>query len=154
MATIDHKALYPNTTQYPNWLIDQVMGLLTGNEWKVLSYIVRRTYGWRKDSDTISLSQISQGNGKLSKETRQAVEIGTGIRRQQTISAALRVLCEGTNLVIRKRTGRASVFRLNLDASIVDLAWLEERASDRQASYKGNAETNRPANFGKAALGS
>ena len=69
--------LYPNTTQYPNWLIDKAMHLLTGNEWQVLTYIVRRTYGFRKDADSISISQIAHGNGKA--EDGALVEHGTGL---------------------------------------------------------------------------
>jgi hypothetical protein len=37
------------------------MSHLSGGELKVLLYICRRTFGFRKDSDSISLTQISKG---------------------------------------------------------------------------------------------
>lgn len=51
----------PNTTPCPDELFDRFMFELTFAELKVLLYIIRRTYGFKKYSDTISLKQISQG---------------------------------------------------------------------------------------------
>jgi phage replication O-like protein O len=36
---------------------------LNGYEWRVLLFIIRKTYGWHKKSDLIPLSQISAGTG-------------------------------------------------------------------------------------------
>lgn len=36
---------------------------LTAYEWRVLLFILRKTYGWRKISDIISLSQFEEGVG-------------------------------------------------------------------------------------------
>lgn len=48
----------PNTASIPNILFDYWMRKLTDGEFKVLMAIARKTYGWRKKCDTISLRQI------------------------------------------------------------------------------------------------
>jgi hypothetical protein len=55
--------LLPNTTQIPNVLIDELMPTLSGTEFKVLMVIARQTYGWHKDSDAISYSQLVKKSG-------------------------------------------------------------------------------------------
>ena len=39
----------PNSYQTPNAYIDKYLHLLTGEEWKVLSYAIRRILGFQKD---------------------------------------------------------------------------------------------------------
>lgn len=48
----------PNHTQIPNEFIDKCMGDLTHAQFKVLIAICRKTIGWHKHSDYISISQI------------------------------------------------------------------------------------------------
>jgi hypothetical protein len=51
----------PTTTPIPDEVFDELMADLTGAELKVLLYICRRTFGFKKESDTISLHQIAEG---------------------------------------------------------------------------------------------
>jgi hypothetical protein len=51
--------LLPNTTQVPNVVLDRWMVPMTGVEIKVVLYVVRRTYGFRRTSDRISVAQMS-----------------------------------------------------------------------------------------------
>ena len=51
----------PNYTQVPDELFDDLMTDLSGAELKVLLYIIRRTFGFKKTEDTISLSQMLNG---------------------------------------------------------------------------------------------
>ena len=44
------------------------MALLTGNEYKCLSFVARKTFGWQKRSDRISKSQIAAATG-MNQET-------------------------------------------------------------------------------------
>lgn len=48
----------PNHTQIPNIIIDEVMKDLTPAEFKVFIVICRKTLGWHKLSDQISISQF------------------------------------------------------------------------------------------------
>ncbi len=50
---------------YPK-IMDQYWDQITPAEQKVLDYILRHTWGWEKEVDEISYSQISQG---IKKET-------------------------------------------------------------------------------------
>lgn len=53
----------PNTASIPNILFDYWMEKLSPAEFKVLMCIARKTYGWRKNHDYISLSQIEKMTG-------------------------------------------------------------------------------------------
>jgi phage replication O-like protein O len=47
-----------NSFQVPNALVDELLTVLSGNDLKVYLFIVRKTKGWQKNSDYISLSQF------------------------------------------------------------------------------------------------
>src|SRR3954470_5779397 len=66
----------PQYTQVPGELFDDLMAHLSGAELKVLLYIIRRTFGFKKDSDNISLKQIC--NGITTKEG-EVLDRGTGL---------------------------------------------------------------------------
>lgn len=53
----------PNFTQAPNVLFDEWLPLLTHVELKVLMVIMRKTFGWHKIRDQISLSQLEKYTG-------------------------------------------------------------------------------------------
>lgn len=53
----------PNTTQTPNELFDHWLPHLTGSELKVLLVIFRKTFGWHKVRDRISISQLCHFTG-------------------------------------------------------------------------------------------
>lgn len=48
----------PNFTQIPNDLLDDWIGKLSKVEFKIVMMICRKTFGWQKDKDKISLSQF------------------------------------------------------------------------------------------------
>jgi hypothetical protein len=90
------RSLIPNSTQVPDVLIDHWMAELSGAEFKVLLYIARRTYGFGKDRDTISLSQIANG---VTKRDGTVLDRGTGASRS-SVARCLKEL-EGRGLIIR-----------------------------------------------------
>lgn len=51
----------PNFTQIPNVVLDNIMSELSNQELRVLLYICRRTYGFHKEKDMISISQFISG---------------------------------------------------------------------------------------------
>ena len=53
----------PNHTQVPNSFIDETMRELKGAEVKVFMIICRKTIGWHKETDSISVSQIMDFTG-------------------------------------------------------------------------------------------
>jgi phage replication O-like protein O len=53
----------PNFTQVPNALFDSIMATMNESELRVFLAIVRKTFGWSKYRDRISLTQISDMTG-------------------------------------------------------------------------------------------
>jgi hypothetical protein len=51
----------PNYTQVADDVFDVLLPELTESELKVLLYIIRRTFGFKNDADTISLKQMVEG---------------------------------------------------------------------------------------------
>lgn len=53
-----------NFTQVPNEILEALARTyLSPNESKIVFLIIRKTYGWHKQTDWISLSQIVEGTG-------------------------------------------------------------------------------------------
>ena len=88
----------PRYTQVPDELFDELMAYLSGAELKVLLYIIRRTFGFKKDSDTISLRQICHG---IKTREGDVLDKGTGLSLS-TVQIALKGLLE-KNCVITER---------------------------------------------------
>jgi phage replication O-like protein O len=55
--------LIPNTTQFPNVLLEEVAPILSAASLRVLIVIVRKTYGFHKRADQISFHQLQQLTG-------------------------------------------------------------------------------------------
>ena len=69
------RLLIPNTTQVPNILLDTVIPKLPPGAVRVLLAIVRKTYGFQKSSDRISIKQLRTLTGL----SRQGVIRGTRV---------------------------------------------------------------------------
>ncbi|MDP3012730.1 MAG: replication protein [Candidatus Subteraquimicrobiales bacterium] len=68
----------PKYTQVPDDLFDFLLPFLDEKELKVLLYVIRRTLGWKKDSDMISLNQLEKGGEK---------DKGCGLKKRTIIRA-------------------------------------------------------------------
>lgn len=111
------RALIPNSTQVPDVILDHWMAELSGAEFKVLLYIARRTYGFGKDRDAISLSQIAGG---LKRRDGTVLDRGTGASRS-SVARSLKAL-EEQGLIVRttnrSEDGREfgeNTYQINLD---------------------------------------
>jgi phage replication O-like protein O len=80
----------PNYTQTPNDLFDEMLPDMGLSELKVVLVIIRKTKGWHKERDRISLSQLM----KL-----------TGLSRQGVLDGILRAMQRG--IVGREASGRS-----------------------------------------------
>ena len=89
---------FPTYTQVPDEFFDRVMAHLSGAEWKVLMYLCRRTFGFKKQADTVSLSQICRG---IRKRSGEVLDEGTGLATSTAV-AALQGL-ERKGLIISRR---------------------------------------------------
>lgn len=64
----------PNYTQIPNIVFDYWMAVLSPAEFKVLLCICRKTFGWKKDYDRISLKQLEKMTGLSRKGITQNLD--------------------------------------------------------------------------------
>ena len=64
----------PRYTQVPDEVLDELLPRLGHAELKVLLFIVRQTFGWGKEYDSISLSQLTQGTQLHRKSVMRAVK--------------------------------------------------------------------------------
>jgi hypothetical protein len=100
---------FPNTTQIPNDVFDTLMSHLFGGELKVLLYICRRTFGFRKDSDSISLTQIAQG---ITTKAGRVLDQGTGLSKRQ-VQRALRVLENRKVILVERKVDATGLHEIN-----------------------------------------
>lgn len=112
--------LVPNSTQIPDVILDDWMAVLSGAELKVLLYVARRTYGFGKDADNISLNQIAAG---MFRRDGTPLNRGTGLSRSG-VKVACNSLIEKGLLIRTARTAEGgrepeeSTYRLNLYAPL------------------------------------
>lgn len=76
-----------NTTPVPDVLFDELLAVLNESELKVLLYIIRRTAGFKKPIDAISLTQFQKGIKK--RATGEILDRGCGVKDRSTIIKAL-----------------------------------------------------------------
>lgn len=57
--------LRPNTFNTPNEHVDEAMEMLTPEEYKVLNFVVRHTWGWQVDEKAISLNTFLHGYSRF-----------------------------------------------------------------------------------------
>jgi phage replication O-like protein O len=100
---------FPNTTQIPNEVFDSLMPHLSGGELKVLLYICRRTFGFRKDSDRISLTQIAHG---ITTKAGRVLDQGTGLSKRQ-VQRALRVLENRKVILVERKIDETGLHEIN-----------------------------------------
>ena len=93
----------PRFTMIPDVLLDQQLPELGHAELKVLLVIMRKTYGWQKDADRISLNQLAEL---------------TGIARRSVIRATQDLERRGYILVERNEAARGeaavNLYRLRI----------------------------------------
>ena len=64
----------PNAFQIPNSVIDELLAKLTCAELKCYLFVVRKTKGWNKESDSISVSQFMNVTGLSNRSVITACE--------------------------------------------------------------------------------
>ncbi|HGO8065387.1 TPA: replication protein [Neisseria meningitidis] len=89
----------PNSFQIANTVVDDLLCLMSGNAWKCYGVIVRKTTGWQKEMDYISVSQF---------------KTLTGIKKDETVTDALKELEELNLIASVKQRGKVTGYRLNM----------------------------------------
>jgi hypothetical protein len=100
---------FPTTTPVPDEVFDVLMPQLSGAELKVLLYICRRTFGFKKESDTISLHQIAQG---ITTRDGRVLDGGTGLCKRH-VQRALKVLEKNNIIKVTRRVDETGLYEVN-----------------------------------------
>lgn len=90
----------PNTTPIPDQLVDELLPLLSGAEVKVVLYICRRTFGFKKQSDNISLNQMLRG---VIRKDGTPLDGGVGLSKPTLLRALKSLRVRG--VIIAERRG-------------------------------------------------
>ena len=104
--------LKPTTTPTPDEIFDVWLPELSLSELRVLLYIVRRTFGFRKDADAISLSQLTKG---ITKKNGEILDRGTGLSRP-SVFKAVQSLEEKGLIEVRRDLAEDGVNEINIYA--------------------------------------
>jgi len=91
----------PNTTQVPDAFFDVVAPELSEAELRVALYIIRRTFGFKKDSDNISLRQMVNG---ITTRDGRVLDRGTGLKKSAVANALNGLERKGVILSQRNRS--------------------------------------------------
>ena len=100
---------FPTTTPVPDEVFDALMPQLSGAELKVLLYICRRTFGFKKASDSISLHQIAHG---ITTRDRRVLDGGTGLCKRHVIRA-LKVLEKKNIIKVTRKVDETGLNEVN-----------------------------------------
>ena len=106
----------PRYTQIPDIVFDELQHRLSGSEYKVLMYILRRTFGFKKDADNISLRQMREG---IVKSDGTRLDFGAGVQSKATLVSAVRKLEEmgiivATRNSSNERGDEATTYTVNM----------------------------------------
>ena len=99
----------------PDEVFDELLVELSGAELKVLLYIIRRTFGFKRESDTISLSQMLHG---IATRDGRVLDRGVGLSKK-TLLDALRSLGARRIILSQRRQSaekgnEPTAYRLNV----------------------------------------
>ncbi|MFQ5853630.1 MAG: replication protein, partial [Candidatus Binatia bacterium] len=93
--------IQPTTTPVPDDVFDVIAPELTEAELRVLLYIIRRTFGFKKNSDAISLSQMVKG---IKTRDGRILDRGTGMSRRGVMNGCAGLVKKGIIIVTKRRS--------------------------------------------------
>jgi hypothetical protein len=124
--TVRPFAEHGHYTEVHDAVFDVIMKRCPPNAFKVLCLILRKTRGWRKDSDSISYTQIRNG---------------TGIASDTTVHTALKWLHD-QGMILRHDEGRASTEAMGYS---IDRSYNFEARATRTVSQSATRTVPQPA---------
>ena len=92
----------PTYTTVPDEVFDLLLPRLSEAELKVLLYIIRRTFGWKKRADDISFSQLQHG---IQRHDGSALDRGTGMSKNG-VARGLKGLLDKGVIVAQRNDSR------------------------------------------------
>ena len=127
-------------TPIPLDLLDWIVPVVSEAELRVLLYIARRTYGFGKQSDKISLSQFCAG---LTSRSGVALDLGTSLSRQGVLNAIKGLRVKGLLKVV-PGGGRSKVTEYEIHLSPAARARIETLKTIPREKVKNEDPLQRP----------
>lgn len=119
------KNYIPNSTQIPNDFLDLLIPRIPEAESRCLLYICRRTFGFHKTVDRISLSQFINGI----KTDDRILDYGSGVTKAPVVEALKNLLEAGA--IKKTDDSRGNFYEINLDMDIDEVVkkvnWLRKQ---------------------------
>lgn len=113
----------PNGTIVPDEFFDQLLAELTDCELRVCLYIIRRTFGFKKDADDISLRQMVDG---IRTKDGRVLDRGTGLSKAGAAKGAKGLVAKGVIKAVRNRSAargnEPTTYRLRFRGEPLDAA--------------------------------
>jgi hypothetical protein len=132
----------PNTTQIPDIFFDFIAPTLGEAELRVLVYILRRTYSFKKDHDAISLSQLVDG---ITTREGKVLDRGTGMTKKLVIKGCAGLVTRGYVIKDTRRSEQgdsdSNVYRLRFRGD--DLPAPRRRGVVDDVHHRSGASTPR-----------
>ena len=111
----------PNYTPVPDQLFDELLPTLSGAELKTLLFVIRRTFGFKKDQEAISLSQMLGG---VRTRDGRTLHGGVGLCKETLLGALRSLRAKGIIRAERQRSAakgdEATVYRLRFAGDAAD----------------------------------
>lgn len=104
-----------NSFQVPNAVVDELMADISGNELKCYLIIVRKTKGWQKQEDAISLSQFEE----LTKLSRSVIVNCCKLLEEKGVIESRKGYRNTTVFRLKESTGEETEPVKNLNQSLV-----------------------------------
>ena len=139
----------PNFSQIPNEIFDELMAGLSGAEFKVLSYIARRTYGFHRIEDSINLKQICDGIVKVN-GTR--LDHGTGLAKSTAITAVTSLATKGL-IAVQRKVSDEKGFESNTYCILVEEEKAVSEVNNAEEGGLSDFRTRGSSIFGQALAG-
>lgn len=121
-----------NYWEYPR-IMNGYWHRLTGSEQKVLDYILRHTWGYKKNADFISYSQFMKG---ITKKNGEVLDRGCGIKSTKTLRKALKGLKSGGFIETIENAGKTIFYKLRIDKDRAESKELWEKVNGRVGESK------------------
>lgn len=135
----------------PNAYADRFMSYLTSDEWKIVSYGCRRTFGFGNKQDHISISQFV--HGAMMYDGSGYRDRGTGLCKSTATKCLVYLNEVGVMRMIannNRQTNKGALWALELDYEKIDIRALEERFERRQQANRDRMEKPRTSRRGQS----
>lgn len=139
----------PNSFQVPNAIIDEVMADLSGAELKCYLAILRKTKGWGKESDAISVTQLMDVTGLSNRAVIDACNRLVEINLISQDSGSRGVKIFSVNLCNKFTSEKTSPVKKVHSTSEKTSPVTSEKSSHTEKQYKNTTQNTNKKNIQK-----